>query len=208
MLTIIDYQVGNLQSIRNMLRKVSGRDVCISESPDDIAAADKLILPGVGHFDYGMKQLKQSGLVDVLNKRVLDDKVPILGICLGAQLLTRGSEEGIRPGLGWIDAYTRRFRAEDMPAGYKVPHMGWGDIRIQQPTHPLFLDFLPNPRFYFVHSYHIVCEDKADELAECQYGYPFTAGVARGNIMGVQFHPEKSHKYGMTLLRNFVNLEA
>ena len=203
MVTIIDYGVGNLSSIRNMLKKAGYRDVVISSNIEDIENAKKLILPGVGHFDYGMRQLRQSSFFDKLNQRVLEDKVPILGICLGAQLLSKGSEEGDELGLGWINAYTRKFRIDQMDQSLKVPHMGWGDVYIQKQS-KLFADLPADPRYYFVHTYHIVCENPADELVSCTYGYPFTAGVEKGNILGVQFHPEKSHKYGLSLLTNFV----
>lgn len=203
MLTIIDYGVGNLSSIRNMLKKAGYRDVVISSQLADIEQAEKLILPGVGHFDYGMNQLRKSIFFDTLNRRVLEDKIPVLGICLGAQLLTKGSEEGVEPGLGWINAYTRKFRPEQMDQSLKVPHMGWGNVYIQKQS-KLLADLPIDPRYYFVHTYHIVCEDPADELVSCTYGYPFTAGVEKGNILGVQFHPEKSHKYGLSLLTNFV----
>lgn len=203
MLTIIDYGVGNLTSIRNMLKKAGYREAVISSREEDIAAADKLILPGVGHFDYGMAQLRESGFFETLNRRVLDDKIPILGICLGAQLLTRGSEEGQAPGLGWVEAQTIRFRSERMGAGLKVPHMGWGEVVLKKDS-PLFRDMPEEPRFYFVHTYHIACEEPQDELVSSRYGYDFTAGVERENILGVQFHPEKSHKFGLRLLSNFV----
>ncbi|MEZ5039037.1 MAG: imidazole glycerol phosphate synthase subunit HisH [Saprospiraceae bacterium] len=203
MLTIIDYGVGNLTSIQNMLKKAGYPNAIISNKKADIAAAEKLILPGVGHFDYGMGQLRQADFFDTLNRRVLEDKIPVLGICLGAQLLTKGSEEGYLPGLGWIKAKTIRFQTEQMGNGLKVPHMGWGDISIKKES--LLLKDLPEePRFYFVHTYHIVCEKPEDELVSGQHGYEFTAGVERNNIMGVQFHPEKSHKYGLQLLKNFI----
>ena len=204
MIIIIEYGVGNLLSISNILKKIGVSNCHISNNHDVIKNATKLILPGVGHFDYGMHQLKASGLIDVLQKRVLEDKIPILGICLGAQLLTKGSEEGHEPGLGWIDAHTVRFDIQKQDNDYKIPHMGWSDVTMQKKCR--LTEGLPEPsRFYFVHSYHIVCNNPDDELMRCTYGYPFTAGVARENILGVQFHPEKSHKFGMQLLANFVN---
>lgn len=204
MITIIDYGVGNLLSIRNMLKKAGYRDATISNKENDIAQAEKLILPGVGHFDYGMNQLRESAFFDTLNKRVQIDKIPILGICLGAQLLTQGSEEGEQPGLGWVQARTIRFDSSRMDASLRVPHMGWGDVRMQKPS-KLFDNMPGEPRFYFVHSYHLVCDDPTDELVSCTHGYAFVAGVERGNVLGVQFHPEKSHKFGLQLLSNFVN---
>jgi glutamine amidotransferase len=203
MIVILDYGVGNLSSIANMLKKAGCKQVSISNKLQDIVNAHKLILPGVGHFDYGMKQLRQSSFFEILNQRVLEDKIPVLGICLGAQLLSQGSEEGTEPGLGWINAYTRKFDPARMPEALKVPHMGWGDVAIQKES-KLFAAMPPDPRFYFVHTYHLVCEDPANELLSCTYGYTFTAGVEKGNILGVQFHPEKSHKYGLQLLTNFV----
>ena len=200
MVAIIDYQTGNLGSIQNMIKKVGGESI-ISRDPEVIAKADKLILPGVGHFDYGMRRLNQGGLVDVMNKRVLEDKVPILGICLGVQLFTRGSEEGDEPGLGWISADTVSFSKEEYDL--RIPHMGWNEV--EYGTSKLFADMHDIARFYFVHSFHLVCDDPEDVLTSTTYGYKFTAGVERDNILGVQFHPEKSHKYGMQLFTNFLN---
>lgn len=204
MVTIIDYGVGNLVSIRNMLKKIGVQDVTISNDADKIQTADKLILPGVGNFDYGMKQLKKSGLSDSLNFKVINKKTPILGICLGAQLLTQKSEEGSELGLGWINAVTQKFKINQSTSNLKVPHMGWSEIKILKKS-PLLEGMPINSRFYFVHTYHIVCEDQNDELLSCNYEYPFTAAIERNNIIGVQFHPEKSHKFGMLLLRNFIN---
>lgn len=205
MITIIDYGAGNLTSIKNMLKKAGHLDVEISADPETIKNADKLILPGVGHFDYGMRQLQASGLVDLLNHKVLEEKTPVLGICLGAQLLTEGSEEGVEPGLGWIKARTIRFREGKMKAHQKIPNMGWCDVTIEKES-PLFQDMYEEPRFYFVHTYHIVCDDEKDTLTSGHYGYRFVAGVQKDNVAGVQFHPEKSHKYGMKLLDNFVTI--
>ena len=206
MLTIIDYGTGNLNSIKNMLKKAGYKDVVISGVPEDIERAEKLILPGVGAFDFGMDQLTNRPFYDLLNQKVLVDKVPILGICLGVQLFTESSEEGKMPGLGWIKGKTIRFRQDQMEGGSrKVPHMGWGEVNLRKASR-LFEGMYDTPRFYFVHTYHVVCEDQEDELVAGSYGYPFTAGVEFENIVGVQFHPEKSHKYGMKVLSNFVNL--
>ncbi len=203
MITIVDYKTGNLQSIANMIRKVGGEAV-ISDKAEDIASADKLILPGVGHFDYGMRNLKQSGLQEVLNKRVLDDKITILGICLGAQLFTKGSDEGNEPGLSWIDGKTVAFTKPMLEKGMKIPHMGWSDVTYKASSR-LFGGFSETPRFYFVHSYHLVCNSAENELTHCNYGYNFVAGFEHDNIIGVQFHPEKSHRFGLQILSNFVN---
>lgn len=204
MLVIIDYGVGNLTSIKNMLKKIGYRDVAISNDKSKIKDAEKLILPGVGHFDYGMRQLQASGLVDTLNQVVLEDKKPILGICLGAQLLTRGSEEGTEKGLGWIAADTVKFDSTKLNSNLKIPHMGWREVEATSNS-KLFKDMYKEPRFYFVHTYHIVCDTPENIAVKASYGYEFVAGVEKENILGMQFHPEKSHKYGMKLLSNFIN---
>ena len=203
MIVITNYNMGNLASIRNMLKKV-GVDAVVSSDPQVIRKATGLILPGVGHFDRGMEQLMALDLVPVLQCKVLEEKTPVLGICLGMQLLTRRSEEGQRLGLGWLDAETVRFRFEDTPQTLKVPHMGWNTT---SPTRDdsLFEGLMNGrTRFYFVHSYHVVCAHEADVLAYTHHGVPFAASVQHEHIMGTQFHPEKSHRYGMRLLKNFV----
>lgn len=201
MITIVDYDAGNLKSIVNMLR-VLGLKSETSGSAAGIASASRLILPGVGHFDFGMGELEKRGLVEALGKRVIEDGVPILGICLGAQLLTRGSEEGNRPGLGWIDASTRRFDKARLADHLRIPHMGWADTWAERPS-PLDSAVAAGTRFYYVHSYHIVCEAPESSILAAAHGYAFTAGVQRGNILGVQFHPEKSHRFGMQILKAF-----
>lgn len=199
MITIVDYRMGNLGSISNMLKKI-GVQALITSDPEAIATASKLILPGVGAFDAGMENLERTGLVPLLNERVLQAHVPTLGICLGMQLMTRSSEEGQRPGLGWIDARALRFRPSD--PSLKVPHMGWNRVK---PTRDSALtDSLPDePRFYFVHSYYVQCSNPDDVLLTTSYGQDFHSAFRHGNVWGVQFHPEKSHKFGMSLLRNF-----
>lgn len=204
MIIIIDYGMGNVGSILNMLKKV-GTSAKISGEPDDIMAAEKLILPGVGAFDNGMTRLAEKGLIPLLNKKVLEEKCPILGICLGMQLMSCKSEEGELPGLGWVEAETRRFKFNGEIGHLKIPHMGWNEVRASgQPL--LFERFEKPPRFYFVHSYHVCCERPEDVMATSFYGYEFTAAIGKENVMGTQFHPEKSHRYGMHFLRNFVNL--
>lgn len=202
MITIVDYSVGNIKSVANMLRAL-GAASRISSSPDEIAQAERLILPGVGHFDHGMRELHERGLIAALSARVLEDRIPILGICLGAQLLTRSSEEGDRPGLGWIDATAVRFDSSRMDPRLCVPHMGWADTWALR-THLLFAGLPDDTRFYYVHSYHLACDAPDQAVLAARHGYDFVSGVARGNILGVQFHPEKSHRFGMQLLRNFI----
>lgn len=202
MIVIVDYNTGNLNSIKNILKKI-GYDSQITNDKKTIAQASKLILPGVGHFDYGMRNLWSLDLVDILNKKVMEEKVPMLGICLGVQLFTKGSDEGNEPGLGWIDGYTRTFDKTKLDARLKIPHMGWSDVRFK-PGSKLFNGFTETPRFYFVHSYHLVCNNPQDEQVYSTHGYEFVAGVEHKNVVGVQFHPEKSHRFGAHLLTNFV----
>lgn len=203
MLVIIDYGVGNLASIRNMLKKV-GSDAIISSDEDTIRAADKLILPGVGAFDTCAEKLRESSLIPLLNSKVLEQKTPVIGVCVGMQLLMEGSEEGALPGLGWIKGRVVKFRQESLPAELKIPHMGWTDVIIRKSSR-LFEDMFPEPRFYFVHSYFAQPAHTSDILAQAVYGASFTAAVEHENIAGVQFHPEKSHKFGMKLFENFVS---
>ena len=203
MIVIIDYGVGNLGSIQNMLKRIGYASIS-SNNLEDIGRATKLILPGVGAFDEGMARLRTTGLVPLLNHRVIDEGVPVLGICLGMQLLTRGSEEGEakEPGLGWIQADTRRFRTDES-LGLRIPHMGWAFVDFDAHG-PLAHNMPQDARFYFVHSYHPVCDEPTDVFITATYGYRFVAGIHRRNIYGVQFHPEKSHKFGMQLLENFI----
>lgn len=200
MITIIDYKLGNTGSIINMLKR-SGHKAVVSSDPDVIAKAEKLILPGVGHFGVAMEQLEQRGLIDALNHKVLKEKTPILGICLGMQLMADFSEEGNCKGLSWINARIERFKLQ-VNSALKVPHMGWNDVQAKK-QHPILTGLEQDSRFYFVHSYHAMCTDQDNVLLETTHGYPFTAAFTKENITGVQFHPEKSHRFGMTLLKNF-----
>ena len=202
MIVIIDYGMGNVGSIVNMLKKI-GTEATITSSRADIQQADKLILPGVGAFDHGMQNLAELELIDILNEKILNEKIPVLGICLGMQLLTTCSEEGVLPGLNWIHAETKRFHFDTNSTKLKIPHMGWNTVNIEKQDR-LLTDLYQNARFYFVHSYHVVCNHKSDVLTTTFHGYHFVSAVARENILGVQFHPEKSHKFGMKLLKNFV----
>jgi len=200
MLIIVDCEMGNLGSIFNMLKKI-GVESKISKNPEEIDSAEKLILAGVGSFDSAMKKLAEMQLIPVLNKKALVDKIPVLGICLGMQLMTKGSEEGIIDGLSWFDARTVRFQTSSI----KIPHMGWNEIRIVK-EHRLFNSLTDRSRFYFIHSYHVICNNEEDILAATSYGGEFTSVINRHNIFGVQFHPEKSHRFGMQMLKNFIEL--
>lgn len=201
-LTIIDYGVGNLNSVANMIRHVGGKCL-VSDDFQQVSKADKLILPGVGTFDFGMDSLRRSGLIDALKIAVLERKVPVLGICLGMQLMMEKSEEGFLAGLGWIGGYVKKFAFDS--TDLKIPHMGWNELDILRPN-SLIIQDEPGQRFYFVHSYHVVCSNQNDIAATCSYGYDFTASFAHENIFGVQFHPEKSHRFGMSLMKRFVEI--
>jgi glutamine amidotransferase len=203
MIVVVDYGMGNVGSILNLLRK-AGAEATLSSDPVVLLKANRLILPGVGAFDAGMHNLMNSGFVDALNHKVLQERTPILGICLGFQLFTRSSEEGQKPGLGWLDAQTVKFSFDNASKQLKIPHMGWNNISICKPT-PLF----PNPqqeqRFYFVHSFYVQCNKPSDILTRTVYGNEFTSSACRNNILGVQFHPEKSHRFGLELFKAFLS---
>jgi imidazole glycerol-phosphate synthase subunit HisH len=201
-IVIIDYGMGNIRSVMNKIKR-AGHEACVSYDHNTIKSADKLILPGVGHFLNGMKRLKERNIIDLLNEKVLEDKIPILGICLGMQLFTGYSEEGNVEGLGWLNAETIKFTLKDVK--HKVPHMGWNSIE-QKKESPLLKDIPDNRHYYFVHSYHVRCNNKEDILTTSYYGYEFVSAVQKGNIFGTQFHPEKSHEWGEKLLNNFLNL--
>lgn len=202
MIVIIDYGLGNLGSIANMLKKL-GIKATISSDPAVIETASKLILPGVGAFDNGIRNLSARGLIPLLNAKVLEEKTPVLGLCLGMQLMTQRSDEGVLPGLGWLEAETIRLSFDENQHNLRVPHMGWNRVYPVRPN-PLFDQVDGILRFYFAHSYHVVCKDRSDVLATTTYGHELTAAVMKDNIIGVQFHPEKSHKFGLQLFKNFV----
>ena len=204
MIVIIDYGMGNIGSILNMMKKIAAK-ATISSQIVEIEQADKLILPGVGSFDNGMKNIQERGLIPVLNKKVLEDKTPILGICLGCQLITKSSEEGTLPGFGWVEARTIRFNFRDNSDNLKIPHMGWNMARPSK-SDPLTDSLEGEQRYYFVHSFHLMCDHEEDVLMKTFYGFEFASAVRKDNVVGVQFHPEKSHKFGMNLLRNWVGL--
>jgi glutamine amidotransferase len=183
-----------------MLKKIRVESV-ITSDPEEIAGATKIILPGVGSFDQGMTNLINLQIKDILNKKATEDKIPVLGICLGMQLMTLRSEEGTLQGLGWIDAETIKFRF-DNPVQFKSPHIGWNFIK-QHKESNLLRNMNPESRFYFVHSYYIRSNNPSYILTSTVYEREFTSSFEKGNIIGVQFHPEKSHKFGMALLKNF-----
>jgi glutamine amidotransferase len=203
MISVLEYGVGNVGSILNMIRR-AGHECEPVSSAEGVAAAERLILPGVGSFDFGMRALSERNLVEPIKEAVRFRGMPLLGVCLGMQMLCEGSDEGLLPGLGFIAGRCRRFLSTpEHPL--KVPHMGWSPIR---PTrdHPLLTDLAPRSRFYFVHSFHAVCTDPADRLAAADYGIEFSAMISRGSVVGAQFHPEKSHRFGMAMLSRFAEL--
>jgi len=201
-IVVVDSGLGNVASVRNMIYHI-GFEAVVSGEPEVVRKADRIILPGVGSFDTGVSKLKERKLWDILNLKALEEKVPVLGICLGMQLMTLGSEEGKLNGLGWVEAETVKFRFVENDR-LVLPHMGWNTL---QPVtkKKLFLDF-PYEEFvfYFIHSYHVVCRNMEDIAGMTSYGYEFVSSFEHNNIYGVQFHPEKSHKYGMAVLKNFI----
>ena len=201
MITVLDYGMGNLGSIRNMLKRIEV-DCAIASNLDSLRSAEKLILPGVGAFDAAMSRIHESGMYDILNQKALEERIPILGICLGMQLLTFGSEEGEIDGFGWIPAQSRRFPKDQE---IKVPHMGWNLVTTSSPSR-LTENFENEPRFYFVHSYAVHVDNAEHSILKTNYGIDFDSAIQKDNIMGVQFHPEKSHRYGIRLLNNFAAL--
>ena len=203
MIMIIDYGVGNLASVKNMLKKAGFESVLASDKTA-VENASKIILPGIVSFDHCMQRFNASGLRALVTKKVMEEKIPLLGICVGLQMLMGTSEEGTEQGLGWISGRTVKFKKEEL-GDLKIPHMGWTDVTLSKPS-PLTEHLDDQPRFYFVHSFYVQTESEEDELLKANYGFDFTAAVSRDNIFGVQFHPEKSHKYGMKILENFSRL--
>jgi len=202
MTTIINYNLGNPKSIKNMLSYL-GIDAVISDDLNTLKSADRLILPGVGHFAHGMNQLNNLGFTDVIKEHALTQQKPILGICLGMQLMTNFSEEGDVEGLGLIDAQTKKFQLQDK--SLKIPHMGWNEVSWQKESN-ILNSLSEKPRYYFVHSYFVECNNQNDVLGTSHYGQDFVSAFQHDNIIGMQFHPEKSHQFGMELLKNFTKL--
>lgn len=202
MIAIVDYDVGNVGSVLNMLRKV-GVEARITRDPAELRDAEKLVLPGVGAFDEAVANLRRFELVDLLNELVTEMRKPVLGVCLGAQLMTRSSEEGTCPGFGWLDAHIVRFKAAEGES-LRVPHMGWNVVTPTREGIDIFAN-VPQPmRFYFVHSYHMVADAPDIEVGVTTYGRRFASVLGKDNILAMQYHPEKSHKYGLQIFRNFV----
>jgi len=200
MTKIVNYGLGNVRAFMNVYEGL-GIPVSMASTPDELLSAKKLILPGVGAFDNAMERLEESGLRETLHHVVQDERVPVLGVCVGMQMLARSSAEGTRPGLGWIDAEVKKFSTSVKGSARRVPHMGWNDVRLTRPS--TLFDGLEDARFYFLHSYFLEAHKAADVLALTDYGGEFACGVSSGTVFGVQFHPEKSHQWGSRLLRNF-----
>lgn len=203
MISILNYGAGNANSVIRMVQRAGGQAESI-QTVDQLLAAEKLIIPGVGAFDHCISQLVGQGLVESLNEVVIEKNIPVLGICMGMQMMCNGSEEGTLPGLGWIDADVRRFSFQETQ-NQRIPHMGWNTVSVQQANPLLCLEANGcEPRFYFVHSYHVVCRCAEDVVGTASYGSDFVCAFRKKNIFGVQFHPEKSHRYGLELLKRFV----
>jgi len=204
MITIIDYGLGNIRAFVNVYERLN-IPVSVAKNADDLKSATKIILPGVGAFDYAMSKLNQSGMQETLYRLASDQRLPFLGICVGMQMLAKSSDEGVLPGLGWIDGTVKRFDATVLKSKTLLPHMGWNTI---QPNNgnPLLVNFNNDSRFYFLHSYYFQCNNPDDTIATTEYGIQFSSAVNNKNIYGVQFHPEKSHQWGIQLLKNFAEL--
>lgn len=204
MITIIDYGLGNIRAFVNVYERLNIKTK-VAHNAEDIKDATKIILPGVGAFDYAMKQLNASGMRDELDNKVLGEKTPVIGICVGMQILANSSEEGILPGLGWIDGEVKLFDTTKIPHKTRLPHMGWNSIKPVN-GNPLMKDFNEDSLFYFLHSYYFVCHNENEIISSTEHGVTFASAVNKDNIHGIQFHPEKSHSNGIQLLKNFALL--
>jgi glutamine amidotransferase len=203
MIAIVDYGLGNVQAFQNVYKRLNLEATRVT-TPAELTGATHVILPGVGAFDHAMERLARSGMREALDDLVLRGSVPVLGVCVGMQILASSSEEGVLRGLNWIDGRVRKFGA-DGTAVPRLPHMGWNDVRTTT-AHPLFTGLETDARFYFLHSYYFECARSEDVAAVADYGFEFGSAVSAGNVHGVQFHPEKSHHYGIRLLKNFAEL--
>lgn len=201
MIALIDYGVGNIYAFQNVYKRLNIQTK-IAKSANDLKGVDKLILPGVGSFDYAMTQLNNSGMREKLDELVLEQKMPVIGICVGMQMMANGSDEGKLDGLKWIDASVKKFDVSTIKYITKLPHMGWNDVNPIK-NHPLFIGLEQDALFYFLHSFYFLCNNDQDSIAKSEYGINFTSSVNHNNIYGIQFHPEKSHHYGEKLLYNF-----
>jgi len=204
MISIIDYGVGNVKAFTNVYKRL-GIECKLVKEPDDLNNSSKIILPGVGHFDYAMRRYKESGLGSHVEHFVNEKKVPILGICVGMQMMAKSSSEGSLDGLGWIDAHVIKFNPEEIKVKPHIPHMGWNSLNINSKS-GLLNGMEDSPEFYFLHSYYFKCNNEDEVMASCNYGIQFAAIVQHENIYGVQCHPEKSHKNGQKLLENFAKI--
>jgi glutamine amidotransferase len=204
MITIVDYGLGNIRAFSNLYKRLN-IEAAVASTSEALQEATKVILPGVGAFDHAMQLLDRSGMRGTLDSLVLERKVPVLGICVGMQILADGSDEGVLPGLGWIGGRVRAFRSLGLAERLPLPHMGWNDVRAAR-TSPLLAGLEAEARFYFLHSYYFECADAEAALATSHYGTEFACAVSAGNVFGVQFHPEKSHHFGTQLLKNFADL--
>lgn len=201
MITIIDYGVGNVLAFVNVYNRLNV-PVTVAKSADNLRNASRLILPGVGSFDHAMQQFDQSGMRQLVEQLVMHDKLPIIGICVGMQMLAKSSDEGNLPGLGWIDGTVKKFDLSVMPPDTNLPHMGWNDVA-PVAEGGLFKGMEKDSRFYFLHSFYFECHQQSNVLAVSDYGGNFSCAVRQDNVFGVQFHPEKSHHFGSQLLKNF-----
>lgn len=206
MIAIIDYGLGNIRAFANIYKQLHIPFKVVSSS-EDFTDISKLILPGVGAFDYAMGQLEASGMRPLLDELVLERQVPVVGICVGMQMLAASSDEGQLPGLGWLDASVKKFDEESIHYATHLPHMGWNDI-VPVKENKILTGLENDAKFYFLHSYYFHCNNVEDTIAVTDYGIKFSSAVNKGNIYGVQFHPEKSHQYGIQLLKNFADLQC
>lgn len=205
MICIVDYGVGNIQAFLNLFKRL-GVEACRADTPNALSDADRLVLPGVGHFDHAMQKLNESGMRPKLEELVLGGQVPVVGICVGMQMLANGSDEGNLSGLNWVPGRVRAFANRPESATLPMPHMGWNELQPRAHSRLFSKGFDNSPQFYFLHSFFFDAEDKNDVAATASYGLDFDAVVSRGHIHGVQCHPEKSHHWGEQLLKNFVEL--
>ena len=206
MVGIINYGVGNISAFKNIYKQLN-IPIKLVSSESELTDVTKLILPGVGHFDYAMTRFQDSGMVESVNQMVINDKIPVVGICVGMQMMAKRSDEGTLSGLGWIDAEVKKFDADLMLGQTKLPlpHMGWNDV-VPLKSSPILSGLEQDAQFYFLHSYYFVCNNNENAIASTNYGNTFTCAANNENIYGIQFHPEKSHKYGIQLLKNFAEL--